>query len=131
MISHGQAQVLVFQLLITVPLGHMDIDDTAAFRPLDMEVHPEVRDAQLIDLDRMSQWSGPRPLVRSRFSVSPDLLRGPEEFPAPCVCFDSVDSMVELTSLAVGRKEFLVEEVGNRKLEGKKQVSTVIGQAFF
>jgi hypothetical protein len=82
-----------------------------------MEVHPQMHRSQLVNLDKMCQRPGSGPFVRRGFSVRFDLVGWSEKFPTAGVCFHPIYSVIELSRLAVGSKELLIEKVNDSKLE--------------
>lgn len=61
-------------------------------------------------------WSGAAPFVHGFLSMRLDVFAVTEESEAIGVCFDSIDSSVEISGLAIGRKDIRVEEISDAAL---------------
>lgn len=116
----AEAQDLVFERPrpagLPRPAGHVDGDDAAALGPLDVEVHAQVRGAEAVDLGRVRERPGARPLVRRRLAERPDLARRAQQRAAFRGGLDARHGRVELHRRTRRREEFRVQEVRDRDL---------------
>lgn len=106
-------KVLVMMLTLARRLDEMDVCRTLVERALDIELHHEVVVSLRICPLSRCDWPSSPPVIVRLLSVRRDLLPISKKFQAPLVLPDAVESPVEVSDLALGRKDLCEQEVPN------------------